>query len=111
MEPVAVPAPVVRDSNTNNINYSDLRAVELGPGAGALTDVLLPVLGTNGLQCIEIDDRSVSLLQDKHPQLRIVHADVLQVNYPALATSEGGPLSIIGNLTILHHIADIIRLG
>lgn len=86
------------DSNINNINYSDLRAVELGPGAGALTDVLLPVLGTNGLQCIEIDDRSVSLLQDKHPQLRVVHADVLQVNYPELATSEGGPLSIIGNL-------------
>lgn len=85
------------DANTN-INYSDLRAVELGPGAGALTDVLLPVLGTNGLQCIEIDDRSVSLLQDKHPQLRVVHADVLQVNYPELATSEGGPLSIIGNL-------------
>ena len=84
------------DANRNkNIN---LRAVELGPGAGALTDVLLPVLGTNGLQCIEIDDRSVSLLQNKHPKLRIVHADVLQVNYPALAMSEGGPLSIIGNL-------------
>lgn len=81
-----------------NINTSDLRAVELGPGAGALTDVLLPVLGTNGLQCIEIDDRSVSLLQNKHPKLRIVHADVLQVNYPELAISEGGPLSIIGNL-------------
>ena len=85
-------------SGGDDTNNTDLRAVELGPGAGALTDVLLPVLGTNGLQCIEIDDRSVSLLQDKHPQLRIVHADVLQVNYPALATSEGGPLSIIGNL-------------
>lgn len=85
-------------SGEDDTNNTDLRAIELGPGAGALTDVLLPVLGTNGLQCIEIDDRSVSLLQDKHPQLRIVHADVLQVNYPALAISEGGPLSIIGNL-------------
>mmetsp|Transcript_35520 Transcript_35520/g.85707 ORF Transcript_35520/g.85707 Transcript_35520/m.85707 type:complete len:466 (+) Transcript_35520:161-1558(+) len=77
---------------------SDLRAVELGPGAGALTDVLLPALGPNNLQCIEIDDRSVELLTEKHPALRVYHEDVLQVDYPSLAIDEGGPLSIIGNL-------------
>ncbi|KAL9184462.1 hypothetical protein ACHAXT_002548 [Thalassiosira profunda] len=80
------------------LQQSDLRAVELGPGAGALTDVLLPALGANNLQCIEIDDRSVELLNKKHPSLRVRHEDVLQVDYPQLADGEGGPLSIIGNL-------------
>mmetsp|Transcript_8647 Transcript_8647/g.19409 ORF Transcript_8647/g.19409 Transcript_8647/m.19409 type:complete len:445 (-) Transcript_8647:139-1473(-) len=80
------------------LRQTDLRAVELGPGAGALTDVLLPALGANNLQCIEIDQRSVELLTNKHPTLRVQHEDVLQVDYPSLARDEGGPLSIIGNL-------------
>mmetsp|Transcript_19373 Transcript_19373/g.33239 ORF Transcript_19373/g.33239 Transcript_19373/m.33239 type:complete len:454 (+) Transcript_19373:142-1503(+) len=86
------------DENEDYLKQTDLRAVELGPGAGALTDVLLPALGANNLQCIEIDPRSVELLGDKHPALRVHHQDVLQADYPALAESEGGPLSIIGNL-------------
>jgi len=86
------------EEEENILKNTDLRAVELGPGAGALTDVLLPALGTNNLQCIEIDDRSVELLNDKHPNLRVHHEDVLQVNYPQLSELEGGPLSIIGNL-------------
>lgn len=75
-----------------------MRAVELGPGAGALTDVLVPALGTDNLRCIEIDPRSVELLGEKHPSLHVDHEDVLQADYPALANEEGGPLSIIGNL-------------
>ncbi|KAL3799732.1 hypothetical protein HJC23_010382 [Cyclotella cryptica] len=81
-----------------------LRAIELGPGAGALTDVLIPTIGITNLQCIEIDGRSVELLSDKHPELTIRHQDVLQVDYPSLAkqpfnnNDAGGPLSIIGNL-------------
>lgn len=86
------------DDGNRNLKRTDLRAVELGPGAGALTNVLVPALGANNLQCIEIDDRSVELLSDKHPTLRVRHQDVLQVDYPALAEDEGGPLSIIGNL-------------
>ena len=82
----------------SNGDTTNLRAVELGPGAGALTDVLVPALGASNLQCIEIDDRSVELLNTKHPKLRVSHEDVLQVNYPQLAQDEGGPLSIIGNL-------------
>ncbi|KAL7521756.1 hypothetical protein ACHAWX_006437 [Stephanocyclus meneghinianus] len=81
-----------------------LRAIELGPGAGALTDVLIPAIGISNLQCIEIDERSVELLSEKHPELTIHHQDVLQVDYPSLAKKSfnnndtGGPLSIIGNL-------------
>lgn len=78
-----------------------LRAIELGPGAGALTDVLIPSIGVNNLQCIEIDGRSIELLSEKHPQLKLYHQDVLQVDYPTLAQTafgQSGPLSIIGNL-------------
>ena len=86
------------NSEERDLTQSDLRAVELGPGAGALTDSLVPALGSNNLQCIEIDPRSVELLGEKHPSLRVHHLDVLQADYPSIADEEGGPLSIIGNL-------------
>ena len=84
-----------------NDSLEEIRAVELGPGAGALTDSLvqkLSDLGTTSFQCIEIDPRSIELLGQKHPTLRVNHMDVLQVDYPDMAREEGGPLSIIGNL-------------
>lgn len=58
--------------------------VELGPGAGALTDPLIVKYGSDTLHCIEIDVRSIELLRDKHPKLHIEHLDVLQINYPAI---------------------------
>jgi ribosomal RNA small subunit methyltransferase A len=91
--------------------------VELGPGAGALTDKLVETYGTDIFQCIEIDQRSVGLLTDKHPNLRIQHADVLQVNYPELAKQEGQPLAVVGNLPyyitsqILFALADASHSG
>jgi len=77
-----------------------IRAVELGPGAGALTDTLVSTFAKSdaSFQCIEIDIRSIELLRDKHPGLKVMHLDVLQVDYPSMAQEEGGPLSIIGNL-------------
>ena len=75
-----------------------IRLVELGPGPGALTDPLVETFGTDVLQCIEIDPRSVDMLTERHPNLRVRYEDVLQTDYPALAEEEGGPLSIIGNL-------------
>ena len=77
------------------------RAVELGPGAGALTDRLVSVMSQNyesELQCIEIDPRSIELLGEKHDGLRLHHLDVLQADYVAMAEEEGGPLNVIGNL-------------
>lgn len=84
-----------------NDSLEQMRAVELGPGAGALTDTLVSTLtdlGATSFQCIEIDPRSIELLGEKHPDLRVNHMDVLQVDYPDMAEEEGGPLSIIGNL-------------
>ena len=83
-----------------NDTSGKMRAVELGPGAGALTDTLVPTMEelNASFQCIEIDPRSVELLGEKHPSLRVHHMDVMQADYPTMATEEGGPLSIIGNL-------------
>jgi 16S rRNA (adenine1518-N6/adenine1519-N6)-dimethyltransferase len=77
---------------------SNGRIVELGPGAGALTDKLVEIYGTSMLQCIEIDDRSVAILKFKHPDLLVRHQDVLQADYVDLARSVGSPLAVIGNL-------------
>mmetsp|Transcript_11682 Transcript_11682/g.17147 ORF Transcript_11682/g.17147 Transcript_11682/m.17147 type:complete len:408 (+) Transcript_11682:22-1245(+) len=93
------------------------RIIELGPGAGALTDSLVKTYGAEILECIEIDDRSVELLRQKHPKLLVQHQDVLQVDYPEMAEKEGHPLVVIGNLPyyitsqILFALADASHFG
>ena len=91
--------------------------IELGPGAGALTDRLVQNYGCDVLQCIEIDPRAVEILQERYPDLLIHHEDVLQVNYPEMAKNEGHPLVVIGNLPyyitsqILFALADASHFG
>jgi phospholipid N-methyltransferase len=93
------------------------KIVELGPGAGALTDPLVKTYGTNVLQCIELDPRSVELLAEKHPNLHVRHQDVLQVDYPKMAQEVGQPLVVFGNLPyyitsqILFALADASHFG
>jgi len=93
------------------------RVIELGPGAGALTDRLVELYGTDVVQCIELDERSIDLLRQKHSGLRVTHADILQVDYPALAEQEGKALVVIGNLPyyitsqILFALADASHFG
>jgi len=93
------------------------RIIELGPGAGALTDPLVKTYGTETIQCIEIDERSVELLGEKHPNLKVHHQDVLQVDYPQMAQDEGKPLVVFGNLPyyitsqILFALADASHSG
>jgi ribosomal RNA small subunit methyltransferase A len=93
------------------------RILELGPGAGALTDRLVETYGAANMQAIELDERSVQILREKHPGLRVQHADVMQVSYPDLAEAEGQPLVVIGNLPyyitsqILFALADASHAG
>jgi len=116
--------------SSNSANGIIHKIVELGPGAGALTDPLIEKYGVDMLHCIEIDNRSVALLRDKHPALTVQHADVLQVDYPQLmksissssssstaATEQQQPLTVIGNLPyyitsqILFALADAAHQG
>ena len=52
--------------------------LEIGPGKGALSDMLIES-GVN-LQCVELDDDMIRILKVKHPKLRIIQSDVLEIN-------------------------------
>jgi 16S rRNA (adenine1518-N6/adenine1519-N6)-dimethyltransferase len=93
---------------------ADDRVVEIGPGEGALT---LPLLATAGrLTAIELDTDLIPGLQARASTvgtLEIVHADVLKVDFTALAQRLGVPrVRLAGNLPyyisspILFHCVD-----
>ena len=91
------------------------RVVELGPGTGALSRTL--VRRFPKMTAVEIDGRAVEFLGEKLPDLKVLHSDVLQIDYAMLSDALGGPLSIIGNLPyhitsqILFCIADAVLGG
>jgi hypothetical protein len=72
--------------------------VEVGPGKGALSALLLSEYPN--MTAIEIDQRSVAYLRVELPKLDIRHQDVLTLNWGELASekAEGDQLSVIGNL-------------
>jgi 16S rRNA (adenine1518-N6/adenine1519-N6)-dimethyltransferase len=86
--------------------------VEIGPGLAALTQPLVERLGQ--LAVIELD-RDLAARLRKHPHLSVMQADVLQVDFAALASSIGpGKLRVVGNLPynistpILFHLLEYV---
>ncbi len=73
--------------------------VEIGPGQGALT---LPLLKRHGsLIAIELDRDLIPLLQHACAPvgpIELMQADVLNVDFRALAAAKGGKLRVAGNL-------------
>lgn len=69
--------------------------VEIGPGLGALTDPLLE--RCQRLTVIELD-RDLAARLRKRPELTVVEADVLQVDFRPLAEQAGRKLRVVGNL-------------
>jgi 16S rRNA (adenine1518-N6/adenine1519-N6)-dimethyltransferase len=70
--------------------------VEIGPGLAALTQPLVERVGR--LTVIELD-RDLAARLRQHPQLQVVEADVLNVDFTALAARVGVPkLRVVGNL-------------
>jgi 16S rRNA (adenine1518-N6/adenine1519-N6)-dimethyltransferase len=69
--------------------------VEIGPGLGALTMPLLERCGR--LTVIELD-RDLAARLRRNAALDVVEADVLTVDFAALATRLGGKLRVVGNL-------------
>lgn len=71
--------------------------VEIGPGLAALTQPLVERLGH--LMVIELD-RDLAQRLRAHPKLTVIEADVLTVDFSALAEREAGgsKLRIVGNL-------------
>jgi 16S rRNA (adenine1518-N6/adenine1519-N6)-dimethyltransferase len=90
--------------------------VEIGPGLGAMTDPL--VARCQRLTVIELD-RDLALRLRRRPELNVVEADVLEVDFAALAKSQGlaqgQKLRVVGNLPynistpILFHLLDAVE--
>jgi 16S rRNA (adenine1518-N6/adenine1519-N6)-dimethyltransferase len=89
--------------------------VEIGPGLAALTQPLVERVGA--LSVIELD-RDLAARLRQHPHLDVVEADVLTVDFTALADRMGAPkLRVVGNLPynisspilfhLLQHVARI----
>ena len=69
--------------------------VEIGPGLGAMT---LPLVARcEQLTVIELD-RDLARRLCGRPELEVIEADVLQVDFGALAQARGQRLRIVGNL-------------
>jgi len=81
--------------------------VEIGPGMGALTGLLLERFSR--VTALEIDKRAVVYLQDIYPDLEVRHQDVLVTNWSLLAQEKGQRLSVIGNLP--YNITSLILFG
>ncbi|WP_119292643.1 16S rRNA (adenine(1518)-N(6)/adenine(1519)-N(6))-dimethyltransferase RsmA [Azohydromonas sediminis] len=83
--------------------------IEIGPGLGALTAPLLARCGA--LTVIELD-RDLAARLRQRAGLDVVEADVLTVDFAALARGRGQPLRVVGNLPynistpILFHLLD-----
>ena len=82
--------------NDNN-DADGTRVIEIGPGTGALTRVLHKKY--KNMTAIELDQRSVAFLNQKLPGLKLLHQNVLDSNWPELATERGGKLNVIANLS------------
>mmetsp|Transcript_2053 Transcript_2053/g.4324 ORF Transcript_2053/g.4324 Transcript_2053/m.4324 type:complete len:438 (+) Transcript_2053:242-1555(+) len=89
------------------------RVVEIGPGMGALTRVL--VKRYPRMTAVEIDQRAVAFLGEKLPDLKVLHQDVLLVDWPQMAADRRGKLSVVANLPyyitsqVLFSLADAYR--
>ncbi len=88
------------------------RLVEIGPGLGALTVPLAERAGR--LLVVELD-RDLAARLRRRANLDVVEADVLKVDFGALAATAGGLLRIVGNLPynistpILFHLLDSVQ--
>jgi 16S rRNA (adenine1518-N6/adenine1519-N6)-dimethyltransferase len=71
--------------------------VEIGPGLGALTRPLRERLAPTPLTVIELD-RDLAARWRRQGGVTVIEADVLTVDWAALAEQAGRPLRVVGNL-------------
>jgi 16S rRNA (adenine1518-N6/adenine1519-N6)-dimethyltransferase len=80
-------------------DFNDALVLEIGPGMGVLTDILLKRKELS-LSLVEIDSESVVFLENKYPELKehIIFGDFLKLNlHESLALQPNQGFGIIGN--------------
>lgn len=70
--------------------------LEIGPGRGALTDILLKRI--DQITAVEIDNRVIEDLIEKFPQLKIVEGDFLSLDLNEFTNENKKRLRIAGNI-------------
>lgn len=86
--------------------------VEIGPGLGAMT---MPLLERIELLTVVELDRDLAARLRRVKGLEVVEADVLKVDFAALAAAAGRPLRVVGNLPynistpILFHLLEAVE--
>lgn len=68
--------------------------VEIGPGQGALTSLLL--LANPDLYAVEIDSRAAAELAIKFPGLKLIESDILKLDFSVFNTDK--KIRVIGNI-------------
>ncbi len=95
----------------------DEPVLEIGPGGGALTEILVEQ-GARVI-AVEIDERLIPGLRENFgDRIELIHADILSANLTAVAQLHGGKLVVLGNLPyyssspiLFHLIAHRAALG
>jgi 16S rRNA (adenine1518-N6/adenine1519-N6)-dimethyltransferase len=82
------------------------RVIEIGPGSGALTEIL--VKRFTDLSVIEIDKRMAEFLREKYPALDIIEEDVLKIDWVDLLPTDRD-VHVVGNLP--YYITSQILFG
>lgn len=85
--------------------------VEIGPGCGYLTDILVDQV--RHLTAVEVDSDCVSFLREKyssHKQVNIVQADVLQFDFQSVVGQSRQAIRWVGNLPYNISVPILLRL-
>jgi 16S rRNA (adenine1518-N6/adenine1519-N6)-dimethyltransferase len=73
--------------------------IEIGPGAGALTQRLLPAAGR--VIAVEIDNEAISKLRDKigvPENLQVINADFMELDIASIIPAGSPGIKIVGNI-------------
>jgi len=95
---LAQPATALRIVRSAELRETET-VVEIGPGLGALTQLLVPL--SHRLHLIEIDREMAAYQRERIPSgasVQVHEQDALSFDFAALAEKEGGRLVLLGNL-------------
>jgi 16S rRNA (adenine1518-N6/adenine1519-N6)-dimethyltransferase len=80
--------------------------IEIGPGSGAVTEVLLEKF--KHVKAIELDQRMVEVLSEEYPDLEVIHQDILEYDW-SVHENEERDIHVMGNLP--YYITSQIMFG